>query len=208
MEAALSWIGQIFDFLFSLLPTPIICRTTHEGVKFAAGDQVKVIRHDNGILWPYMVKKWFPVRFRNCGIHFYWPLTTQYELVPIKRQTTNLVAQYLCTADNKTVGASGIFVYEVADVEKLLTECFDYEDTIRDIALSCIKSVIVQHDQQYLLENSDALDKELTKVLREQLRRFGIKTVRCTLTDFTQCKVLAHWGFDVSVNNGYTEQEE
>lgn len=202
MESALAWIGQIFDFFFSLLPTIFVCRTTHEGVKFKAGDNVQVVRHDNGIFWPTFSSKYPWMWLRKCGLHFYWPIVTEYVLVPIKRQTTNLVAQYLCTRDNKTVGVSGILVYEVSDVEKLLTECFDYEDTIQDIALATIKTVVVQHDQQFILEHSDDLDKELTKVLREQLRRFGIKTIRCTLSDFAPCRVLAHWGLDVQVSTG------
>lgn len=202
MEAALSWIGQIFDFFFSLLPTIFICRTTHEGVKFKTGDNVQVVRHDNGMFWPSFFGLPGTPMFRRCGLHFYWPIVTEYELVPIKRQTTNLVAQYLCTKDNKTVGVSGILVYEVSDVEKLLTECYDYEDTIQDIALVTIKQVIVQHDQRFILEHSEDLDKELTKVLREQLRRFGIKTIRCTLSDFAPCRVLAHWGLNIQVGTG------
>ncbi len=197
MEAALAWVGQIFDFLFSLLPTIFVCRTTHEGVKFKAGDNVKVVRHDNGILWPTFSYRYPWFWLRKCGIHFYWPIVTEYELVPIKRQTNKLVPQYLCTADNKTVGVCGILVYEVSDVEKLLTECDDYDDTIRDIALASIKTVIVQHDQKFILEHSEKFDKELTKVLKQQLRVFGIKTIRCTLSDFAPCKVFAHLGLNM-----------
>lgn len=190
MEAALGWLGDIIRTFIRVFPHIILVRATHAGVKFACGTDIIMITHLNGIRFP----RFSPFRFTKTGIHFYWPLVTECEVVPIKRQTTNLEAQYLCTADNKTIGVSGILVYEIADVVKLLVETYDYEDTIRDLALAAVKEVIIKYDFKYLQEEGQTIDKELTKKLREQLKRFGVKTIRVTLSDFSQCKVLGLWG--------------
>lgn len=180
MEAALGWLGDIFRALLKLIPQIILVRATHAGVKFRWGSHVIELRPDNGLF--------------KTGIHLYWPAVTEYEVVPVKRQTTNLQPQYLTTKDRKTIGVSGILVYEINDVIKLLTECYDYEDTIRDLALAAVKEVIIQYDFGYLQDNGKKIDQELSRTLREQLRRFGVKTIRVTLSDFSQCRVIALWG--------------
>jgi len=180
MEAALGWLGDLIRAMLLIVPQLILVRATHAGVRFRHGCTVVELTHQNGV--------------GGTGLHIYWPLVTEYEVVPIKRQTTNLDAQYLCTKDGQTIGVGGILVYEIDNVVSLLTECYDYEDTIRDLALATVKSVIVQHDIDRLRTESKKIDQELTKDLRNQLRRFGVKTIRVTLSDLAPCRVVGHWG--------------
>lgn len=196
MDAALGWLGDIIRALIRFIPQIILVRSTHAGIKFKYGCNVVPISHENGLLLPTI--KWrgtLPyISFIHTGLHIYWPLVTEYEVVPIKRQTTNLQVQYLLTSDLKTIGVSGILVYEIRDVVKLLTECFDYEDTIRDLTLAAVKEVVIQYSLEYIQESGKEMDIELTKTLREQLRAFGVKTIRVTLSDFSQCRMLGLWG--------------
>ena len=196
MEAALGWFGDIVRALLRLIPQVILVRSTYAGVKFRYGRDVLLLTHKNGMYLPRL-SFWaflpYP-RFQRTGIHFYWPLVTEHEIVPIKRQTANLVAQYLDTKDRKSIGCSGILVYDVSDVVKLLTECYDYEDTIRDYALAAIKDVIIQHTYDDMSTKAKEIDHQLTKTLRDQLKRFGIKTIRVTLSDFTQARIFGLWG--------------
>ena len=204
MESAFGWLGEIFSTLLNFIPQIIIVRATHAGVKFKAGRTVKVLNPDNGIFMPYwaLLFGWIPyLWFRRTGVHFYWPVVTECEVVPVKRQTTKLVQQYLCTADEKTLGVGGILVFEVSDIEKLLTECYDYEETIRDLALTSIKSVITSHRLDTLLQQSEEVDKELTKTLRSELRPFGVKTIKATLSDLIPCKMIGMWGNMVNIEN-------
>jgi len=198
METAFGWLGDVFRFLLSLVPRIEIVRATHAGVKFKRGRDVVYLGPDNGIAFPII--KWvlcFPVPWlRRTGLHFYWPLVTEVEVVPIKRQTKDLDPQYLTTADNRIVGVCGILVYEVDDVVKLLTECYDYDETIRDHAVAAIKQVVCEYDAEFL-QNSE-VDEELTKQLREMLEQFGVATIKVTLSNFARCRVHAHWGFGSS----------
>lgn len=183
MDAALGWLGDIIRALLLVIPRLLIVRTTHAGVKFRYGSNVLELTHENGI--------------RGTGLHIYWPLVTECEIVPIKRQTTNLDAQYLDTADGRTVGVSGILVYEISDVVALLTKTYDYEDTIRDLALATIKTVVIGRSMEALRANSADMDRELTRTLRSELRRFGVRTIRVTLSDIAPCRVLGHWGINL-----------
>jgi len=207
MESAFGWIGQLFSSLLDLIPSLLLIKTTHQGVKFRTGNRVIVLTCNNGIYFPYIkLIGCLPVLgFYRSGIHIYWPIVTECEIVPIKRQTTNLVEQYLCTKDGCAVGVSGILVYEVNDVEKLLTECYDYEDTIQDLALAAIKKVITSHSLEYLQKNHIDTDKELTLTLRKELNRFGIRTIRVTLSDLAPCKMIGIWGNMVNVEYGIEE---
>lgn len=209
MESAFGWLGEIFSTLLNFIPQITIVRATHAGVKFKAGRTVQVLRPDNGTPMPYwfLAFGWIPCLWlRRTGVHFYWPVVTECEVVPVKRQTTKLVEQYLCTTDERTLGVGGILVYEVADVEKLLTECYDYEDTIQDLALTSIKSVITSHSLKTLLLKSGEVDKELTKTLRSELRPFGVKTIKATLSDLTPCRMLGLWGSLVNIESSSLEE--
>lgn len=199
MDAALGWLGDIIRSLIKLIPQLLLVRCTHAGIKFRYGSDVKIISHRNGLRIPRLrwYKNWIPYFcFLHSGLHIYWPLVTECEVVPIRRQTTNLQVQYLSTSDLKTIGVSGILVYEIRDVVKLLTKCFDYEDTIRDLALAAVKEVIIQYQLEYIQESGKEMDHLLTKTLREQLNEFGVKTIRVTLSDFSQCKMLGLWGIN------------
>ncbi len=177
METALGWLGDVFRFLLSLVPRLLIVRSTHRAVKFARGKN------------PYVLRP---------GLHFYWPLVTEVEVVPVTWQTVDLVPQYLTTADGFSVAVSGIVVYEVDDVLKLLTECFDYDAMIRSYSLAAIKRVIAVNTFAFLQAGGAETDRLLTGELRRLLRRYGVRTIRVTLSDFTRCFVLGSLSGTVS----------
>jgi len=183
MESAFGWLGQIINFFISLLPSVFICETTSEGVRFVYGSRVKLINHKNGIFW--------------TGIHVYWPIITSVYLVPIKRQTLNLTPQYLCSRDNVTVGVSAIVVYEVEDTIKLLTDCYDHEETIQDMSLTIVRQVISDNEFEFISSSLD-IDAELTDQISKELQQFGIKTIKCSLSDFTRCRVHAMLGMNIN----------
>lgn len=180
METALAWFGQLFETILSFIPHIKIVRCTHAGVKFRAGRYAIPMKHDNGLFY--------------TGIHFYWPITTDIEVILVKQQTINLIPQYLSTSDGVSVGVSGIIVYEVKDVTTLLTEYPDYADTINDLSLAAIKHTVNDMTYDELIGKQKYVDKNLTDTLRSQLKNLGISVFRVTLTDCTKCRVYALWG--------------
>ena len=185
MESALSWLGDIARGLLRFIPRVEIIAPTHEAVKFIRGGKVKKIE--------------------SGRMSMYWPLTTEFHKIPVRRQTVNLVTQYLVTRDDKTVALSGIVVYEVTDVVKLLTETYDYDDTIIDFSLASIKEVVCKSDYEEIKNTPIKIDDLLKKKLEEELEYFGIKVVKVTLTDLVPCKVIATLG--MQVNNHLSSEE-
>jgi len=179
MEAALGWLGEIANALIRVFPILVIIRSTHRGVKFSGGKTPKVM---------------------SPGLHILWPLITEYEIVPVVRQTAALATQYLETKDGFQVGVGGMVVYEVDDALALLTECWDHEETINDLASAAIKKAITTNDYGFFANSPRESDVSLGQILRKDLKRFGIKTVRFTLTDFTKARIFAHWGLNVTTN--------
>jgi regulator of protease activity HflC (stomatin/prohibitin superfamily) len=191
-------ISQFFNFIISFLPRYTIIKTTHAAVKFVMGNKVVVLTHENGIK---LLNRKF--RIVNTGIHIYWPLVSEIIPWPTKRQTTRLEKQILTTKDGKTVIVTGIVVYEVDDVLKLLTNTWDHEDTIKDYATVIIQKSITGN-------NFDQIkDINFTRPLRSNLRAFGVKVIRVNLCDFATGNPLLHMGIENKTNiiNGNTTHE-
>jgi len=173
MDAAFGWLGRVIEFLFSLLPRLIIVRKTHAGVRFRNG------------------KEALPVL---PGLRIYWPIVTEIVLYPTVRQTVNLDSQTLCTIDKQIIGVAGIVIYKINNTIAFLTETYDGEDTIRDIALSAIAEVVTTNSYSHLTHNRAAVHDELTETLRKALRPFGVGVNKVTLTDMFPIHLsLATW---------------
>lgn len=172
------WLDELFRGIFKFIPRIVLVRTTHEGVAFVFGRYQRIITSHNGLF--------------GTGIHLFWPIICEVDIVPIKRQTTRLAKQCLNTKDRRQVGLCGILVYEVVDTEKLLTECFDYEDTICDIGLYLIKEIVSGLSYDELLDPK--IDQLLTRRMKTVMRGFGVKVIRFTLSDVVSMRVHGLWG--------------
>lgn len=170
MDGALGWISAIAEWFGQFIPRWQIVPTTHGGVKFVRGAHVVKL---------------------EAGWHVYWPVTTQMVIYPVKRQANDLRAQTVVTTDNRTAVVGGLIVYEVSDIERLVAETFDPDDTIRDVALSAIHDVCIQYDWGGLhaAAQSGELDRALLKETRRNLERYGVRVLKMALTDLAPCRV-------------------
>lgn len=170
MEGALGWISAIAEWFGQFIPRWVIVPTTMGAVKFVRGSRVVKL---------------------SAGWHLYWPLTTQMTIYPVVRQANDLRAQTIVTKDNHTAVIAGLIVYEVSDIEALVAQTFDPDDTIRDIALSAIHDACIQYtwDGLHLAAQSGALDRDLLKETRRNLERYGVRVLKMALTDLAPCRV-------------------
>jgi regulator of protease activity HflC (stomatin/prohibitin superfamily) len=174
MESVFGWLSDIFQAILSFFPRLVIIRSTHKLVKFVWGRNVVVC---------------------NSGLSIYWPIVTEIDLIPVVRQTTNLNTQFLTTKDGYCLGVAAILIYEVDDVQKLLTHTWDYEDTIKDFCSAAVKRYVCSNNFNDLLESSVSNDKKLTKELGNDLKVFGIKVIKFTLTDLASLQAFIIHGF-------------
>lgn len=128
------------------------------------------------------------------GFHIYWPIRTNVEFFPTARQTTNLPTQCLTTKDKETIVVGGIVVFKVEDVVKVLKFNYDMDDTIKDISLAVIKSVIVERNLGDIIKNQGEIDKLLTEKLKEDLKEYGISVIHVYISDFAKCMVIKNLG--------------
>lgn len=170
MEAAFAWIGQIAEWIGQFFPRWVIVRSTHGGVKWVRGHRVVPL---------------------EPGIHFWWPVTTELLIYPTARQSTNLRGQTLVTKDDKAILVSGLIVYEVSDIEALVGQTFEPDDTIEEITLGVINRVCCRKTWRELRDDHESgkLDKELLHRTRQALAPYGVKVLRTALTDLAPCRV-------------------
>ena len=171
METAFAWLGQIFEAILMFVPRVLIIRATHGGVKWRHGSCVK----------PMMP-----------GLHVFWPLVTEIEIIVTARQTLAPPKQTLTTRDNKKVVIGIVVVYKIRDVVQAIGRAnWDVDTTINDITQAAVVSVIAGHTLHDLLDMvaGDKLNDRLTKATRRELRQFGVFVSRCKLTDFSDCRV-------------------
>lgn len=154
MDAALGWIGQIWDFLVSLVPHMGLMPKTHGGVKFKRRGRVQLV---------------------EPGLYWFWPIVTDVVAIPVKRQTLSLETQTLTTKDDYTVSVSATIVYEIRDVVKALSENWDIDDTVGDIAQKSVLGVVIDRTFEDLRAAiSDEVPKEIRDKCKKDLRQYGV----------------------------------
>ncbi len=171
MNGALEWIGQIADWVGKFFPRWVILNPTEGAVKFVRGSRIVVC---------------------GAGIHWYWPVTTLWEMYPVARQADNLPTQTLVTLDDKTIAVGGMLVYRVDDLGKLLTMTHHPVRLVQDIALTAVHDVCCQltWDQLKVEQRKSTLDTKLKNAAHRQLAEYGVAVIKCMLTDMAPTRVL------------------
>lgn len=172
METALGWLGQVFNAILSCFPHVLIVRATHGGVAWRRGKRIKALQP---------------------GLHIYWPLTTEIEVMATARQTGNIPSQVLTTADGKKAVVGVVVVYRINDVVKAFGETnWDVDSTVNDISQAAVVKSIAKYDYKEILGmiGAGTFDTVLTDETRKELGKFGVAIQQCKLTDFAECRVL------------------
>lgn len=171
MESALAWIGAIAEWVGRFVPRWEIVQTTHGAIKFVRGSKVVAL---------------------GAGLHWFWPVTTEFYTYPVARQAVDLRAQTLVTRDDRVIIVGGMVVFEINDLEAIFAHTFMPDETIRDISLSAIHDVCCQQTWDELKEaqRSGKLDRDLRREVKRSLDSYGVKVLKTTLTDLAPCRVL------------------
>ncbi len=171
MEGAFTWLNQMIEALGRFIPRIIIVRATHGGVRWRRGNIVKPLAP---------------------GLHWYWPITTEIEVIVTARQTLAIPDQVLTTRDGKKVTVKTLVVYRIPDVVRAIgQQNWDIDCTITDLTQAAVVCVIATHSYDEIVVGirDDSLTKTLTVGVRKELRKFGVHISRCRLVDFAECKV-------------------
>lgn len=185
MEQALAWVGQIAEWIGRFVPRWELLDVTHEAIKIVRGR--------------WRVRGWRLERLEQAivvckpdRVHFWWPVTTVWFEHPVARQTVNLPSQTITLADGRTVAVSGLVVFEVADIQKLLCQTYGPDDAVRDISLTAVHDACCQYDWAGLqaAQRDGTLDRKLKADAKKELDRYGCRVLKMALTDLAPCRVL------------------
>lgn len=186
MEAAFSWLGQIFEAILQFVPRRVIVRATEGGVKWSL---------------------WREPKEMKPGIRIYWPLISDIQIGTVARDSFNTPTQPLQTRDGKEVLAGGVVVFHVNDVIQAWgKQNVDPANTAQDIVQAVIADVISRHTHKYILEEMcGKVEKEITDKARKQLRQFGVYVSRAGLAAFSTTRCLHLSGVEMNVYTGAAE---
>jgi len=171
VNEALAWIGQIADWIGKFVPRWKIVAEWELGLKLPRGRNPQIC---------------------TPGIWWYWPASTVWVIHPTKRQGVNLKSQTITTADGKAIIAGGLIVFEVADVVKLVVDTYMPDETVKEISLTAVHDVccLLTWEQLQQEQRSGELDKKLKVAATGELRRYGVRVLKMTLTDLALTRVI------------------
>lgn len=164
----MEWLTTLLDKLLQFIPRLIIVRATHGGVKWVRGHKVKPMKP---------------------GMHAYWPLTTEVEVLVTARQTLNVKPQVLTTADGQSVAVSAVAIYRVSNIGKAIGKRnWDIDEVVQDVTQTAIVKV-VSTSTMADLGDVLAINEKLSTACGESLKPFGVQIYSVGLTDLARCRV-------------------
>jgi regulator of protease activity HflC (stomatin/prohibitin superfamily) len=191
------FLQKVFDYIWQFVPQPKIVGVRHKGLK------TQTFRFRDlfpRAWWDESVQRWIfawtpfdltaKLMIIEPGLTVVWPAVTEWDDYPVKEQTLPVIGVEFETVDGVTMRASGVLVYDVADVLKLLTETYDADDGMADTTRALLLQVLEKRSRNQLRKNRRALNNELVKVGAAALMdRFGIRVKEFNLDSLTPVRV-------------------
>lgn len=187
MDSALAWVGQIAEWVGRFFPRWVVLDVTEGGVKYVGYFLPRGLR----VRWGGFDGE-MRVQILGPGLHWYWPASTTMHQHPTARQADNLPTQTIVTTDDKCVAVSGMLVYEVEDLGLFVTKTFSPMHLVQDISLTAIHDVCCNLSWEELKtkQQKSTLDTALKNAAQKSLAVYGIKVIKCMLTDLSITRVL------------------
>jgi regulator of protease activity HflC (stomatin/prohibitin superfamily) len=167
--SAFAWLGDIIQALGKVIPRLMLVRATHRAVRWTWGRWIKELKP---------------------GLHIYWPMIADVDLIVVARQTLNLPTQVLMTRDGHQIVMGCLIVYRIKDVVLAIGERnFDVDATVSDITQGAVVECCSGHTLDELREGlATGIEREMTQITRKRLRQFGVYVHRTAVTDFSTCR--------------------
>ena len=156
MQGISELISSFVRGLVTFSPWPVRIRTTHRAIAFQHRFRFRLFPGIVLRLLPLPLAKrvvryvpfakkrrsWCRTIILGPGIHWYWPKTTEIEVLPVERQTLDLPVQTLWTADLQNVSVRAEVVFVIDDIRLAVCKTFDFQQTIQDVAQLAVVSVV------------------------------------------------------------------
>ena len=120
---------------------------------------------------------------RGPGLTWIIPVIEQMQIVDVRVVTQDIEPQETMTNDNVPVKVRAVVWYKVVTPERAIVEVKQYQDAVRQTALTSLRSVIGQHSLDELLKEQDNLSAMLGSVIDKVTEPWGVAVDRVQIKD-------------------------
>jgi regulator of protease activity HflC (stomatin/prohibitin superfamily) len=120
---------------------------------------------------------------RSPGLTWIIPLVDRLKVVDIRVITQDIEPQETMTNDNVPIKVRAVVWYRVVNPERAIIQVSQFQDAVRQTALTSLRSVIGQHSLDELLKEQDKLSTMLANVVDKVTEPWGIAVDRVQIKD-------------------------
>jgi regulator of protease activity HflC (stomatin/prohibitin superfamily) len=120
---------------------------------------------------------------RSPGMTWIIPLVDHLKVVDVRVITQDIEPQETMTNDNVPVKVRAVVWYRVVNPERAIIQVSQFQDAVRQTALTSLRSVIGQHSLDELLKEQDKLSTMLGNVVDKVTEPWGVAVDRVQIKD-------------------------
>lgn len=169
MESVLGWLGEVARWVMNLVPHLQVVSVDELAVKLVRGTRVVPL---------------------GPGLHWYWPVVTDWRDCTAVRTVLATDDQHLVTQDGRVVALSALVAFSVVDQVAYLVDNQDADDNIEDLTMAAVRLVVARHSYQDLIEQGRQLDEKLATRVRRDVKDFGVAVETVRLTGIAPARVI------------------
>jgi regulator of protease activity HflC (stomatin/prohibitin superfamily) len=120
---------------------------------------------------------------RSPGLTWIIPMVDRLKVVDIRVITQDIEPQETMTNDNVPIKVRAVVWYRVVNPERAIIQVSQFQDAVRQTALTSLRNVIGQHSLDELLKEQDKLSTMLANVVDKVTEPWGIAVDRVQIKD-------------------------
>jgi regulator of protease activity HflC (stomatin/prohibitin superfamily) len=120
---------------------------------------------------------------RGPGLTWIVPLVDRLKVVDVRVITQDIEPQETMTNDNVPIKVRAVVWYRVVNPERAIIQVSQFQDAVRQTALTSLRNVIGQHSLDELLKEQDKLSTMLANVVDKVTEPWGIAVDRVQIKD-------------------------
>ena len=117
-------------------------------------------------------------RTSGPGLYLKWPLLEWQVITDLRIRTTSVEAQETITRDNVPIKINAVIWQRVNDPERSVLEVTDVDNSVVQVALTTLRSVIGQHTLDEVLKEQDKIAHMIEESLDKVTTPWGVKVER------------------------------
>jgi len=120
---------------------------------------------------------------RSPGLTWIVPGVERMQIIDVRVVTQDIEPQETMTNDNVPIKVRAVVWYKVINPERAIIEVANFEDAVRQTALTSLRSVMGQHSLDELLKEQEKLSAMLGEIIDKVTEPWGVEVDRVQIKD-------------------------